>query len=95
MPSCESKEPNEYMGPSSPEPTNAQTTNFFPVEASVRVESARYGDIVQTDYLDSYHNLTFKAVSWMRWVDAHCPHVQASNRRHSSTELRKSLCKSC
>ena len=52
------------------------------MEASVRVESARYGDIVQTDYLDSYHNLTLKAVSWMRWVDAHCPHVQVG--RHAS-----------
>lgn len=51
---------------------------FFsaPVEASVRVESARYDDIVQTDFLDSYHNLTLKAVSWMRWVDEHCHNIE-------------------
>ena len=49
------------------------------VEASVRVESARYGDIVQTDFLDSYRNLTLKAVSWMRWVDAHCPQIEVCN----------------
>ena len=48
------------------------------VEASVRVESARYGDIVQTDFLDSYRNLTLKAVSWMRWVHAHCPQIEVT-----------------
>ena len=48
----------------------------------MRVESARYGDIVQTDFLDSYRNLTLKAVSWMRWVVAHCPQI----------EVRKSIC---
>ena len=42
----------------------------------MRAESARHGDIVQADYLDSYRNLTLKAVSWMRWVDRHCSHVQ-------------------
>ena len=48
----------------------------------MRVESARYGDIVQTDFLDSCRNLTLKAVSWMRWVVAHCPQI----------EVRKSIC---
>ena len=42
------------------------------VEQNVALESRRHGDIVVTDYLDSYQNLTFKAVSWMKWVGEHC-----------------------
>ena len=46
------------------------------VESRLRAESAVHGDLVQTDYLDTYKNLTYKAVSWMKWVDEHCSHVE-------------------
>eukprot|EP00095_Tigriopus_kingsejongensis_P005248 snap_masked-scaffold353_size198981-processed-gene-0.10 protein:Tk05248 transcript:snap_masked-scaffold353_size198981-processed-gene-0.10-mRNA-1 annotation:"hypothetical protein CAPTEDRAFT_148283" len=51
----------------SPDPT---------VEDKIRMESVLYNDIVQTDYLDSYQNLTFKAISWMQWVESHCSEVR-------------------
>lgn len=35
-------------------------------------EFERYGDIVQEDFVDSYRNLTFKAVAGLKWAAAHC-----------------------
>jgi hypothetical protein len=46
------------------------------VESRIHAESHRYGDLVQTDYLDTYRNLTFKAISWMKWVDEHCKGIE-------------------
>lgn len=46
------------------------------VEAEINEENALYGDIIQTDYLDTYKNLTLKAISWMSWVDSYCPKVE-------------------
>ncbi|TRY61115.1 hypothetical protein TCAL_11075 [Tigriopus californicus] len=46
------------------------------VEDSLQQESFSYGDLVQTDFLDSYKNLTFKAISWMAWVESHCSQVK-------------------
>lgn len=46
------------------------------IESSIQVESYSHSDIVQTDFLDSYKNLTFKAISWMSWVESHCSQVK-------------------
>lgn len=35
-------------------------------------EDRLYGDIVQGDFLDTYHNLTLKSISMIRWVHDRC-----------------------
>lgn len=43
---------------------------------NLRKESAKYKDIVQMDFLDSYHNLTIKTMMIMNWVANHCRSAQ-------------------
>ena len=38
----------------------------------LRLEANTYADIVQADYYDSYYNLTYKAVSSMKWIAQYC-----------------------
>lgn len=38
----------------------------------VRMESERYGDIVQEDFVDTYRNLTYKAVAGLKWAAKYC-----------------------
>ena len=47
------------------------------VEERVKSEAAKFGDIIQTDYLDTYKNLTYKAVSWMLWVKLYCSGISS------------------
>ncbi|XP_041347338.1 beta-1,3-galactosyltransferase 1-like [Gigantopelta aegis] len=42
------------------------------VMTSVREESDLHGDIVQEDFVDSYRNLTYKAVAGLKWVSTFC-----------------------
>lgn len=39
-------------------------------------ESAAYRDIVQMDFLDTYHNLTIKTMMIMNWVSRYCRSAQ-------------------
>jgi hypothetical protein len=39
-------------------------------------ESDTYGDIVQGDFLDTYHNLTFKGLMGLKWVSTYCPQAK-------------------
>ncbi|KAK7101484.1 beta-1,3-galactosyltransferase 5-like [Littorina saxatilis] len=36
------------------------------------MENERYGDIVQEDFLDSYRNLTYKAIAGLKWAATFC-----------------------
>lgn len=36
-------------------------------------ESRQQADIIQVNFVDSYHNLTIKTVLMMKWLDTHCP----------------------
>ncbi|XP_042349783.1 beta-1,3-galactosyltransferase 2-like [Plectropomus leopardus] len=36
-------------------------------------ESQRYHDILQSDFLDSYNNLTIKTMLMFEWLGSHCP----------------------
>uniref|UniRef100_A0A3B5B1H2 Hexosyltransferase n=1 Tax=Stegastes partitus TaxID=144197 RepID=A0A3B5B1H2_9TELE len=38
-------------------------------------ESRQHADIIQINFVDSYHNLTIKTVLMMKWLATHCPHA--------------------
>ncbi|XP_063732375.1 beta-1,3-galactosyltransferase 5-like [Eleginops maclovinus] len=38
-------------------------------------ESQRHHDILQSDFLDSYNNLTIKTMVMFEWLDSHCPYT--------------------
>ncbi len=50
-------------------------TNIPSLEDSLALEQNRYGDLVQEDYIDSYRNLTHKAISALKYISLHCSHV--------------------
>ena len=35
-------------------------------------ESSKYGDIIQGDFADTYHTLTYKAIAGLKWVSDYC-----------------------
>lgn len=44
-------------------------------EIILREESQRYRDIVQGNYTDTYHMLSYKGLASLHWVTKHCSHV--------------------
>ena len=48
----------------------------YDVQRALEFEAARYGDIVQEDFLDTYRNLTYKAVAALRWISRYCSHAR-------------------
>lgn len=42
----------------------------------VKEEAEMYGDIVQGDFLDSYHNLSIKGVIALKWIHLYCKDIQ-------------------
>jgi hypothetical protein len=42
------------------------------INKMVRIESQRYFDIVQENFVDSYYNLTYKTVMSLEWVSMYC-----------------------
>uniref|UniRef100_A0A914VJM7 Hexosyltransferase n=2 Tax=Plectus sambesii TaxID=2011161 RepID=A0A914VJM7_9BILA len=51
------------------------TTNVS-MQAAVTRESKSYRDIVQEDYIDSYKNLTYKGIMWLKFASEYCPQAQ-------------------
>ncbi|CAF2150886.1 unnamed protein product [Rotaria magnacalcarata] len=49
-----------------------QTTDNKIMRA-IKFENDLYQDIVQEDFLDSYRNLTYKAVMALKWISIYCP----------------------
>ncbi|CAD5118667.1 unnamed protein product [Dimorphilus gyrociliatus] len=43
---------------------------------SILMESEMYGDVLVADFLDTYKNLTLKAVSAVTWMSNHCSNVK-------------------
>lgn len=39
-------------------------------------EEATYNDIIQGNFVDSYHNLTYKHTMALKWFSENCPHVK-------------------
>ncbi|XP_067685469.1 beta-1,3-galactosyltransferase 1-like [Haliotis asinina] len=52
-----------------------ETTNAS-LQAKVKRESQKYQDIVQGNFIDSYHNLTHKHIMGYHWVINHCKTVR-------------------
>ncbi|XP_066510932.1 beta-1,3-galactosyltransferase 1-like [Hoplias malabaricus] len=46
------------------------------LEERLRTESKTYGDIIQMDFLDTYHNLTIKTLMIMNWLATYCSSAQ-------------------
>ncbi len=47
---------------------------LFPL-LKVLQESQRHHDILQSDFLDSYNNLTIKTMVMFEWLSSHCPNT--------------------
>lgn len=42
-------------------------------QRAIEMESDRYHDLIQGNFTDSYRNLTYKVILWLKWVSSHCP----------------------
>ena len=45
-------------------------------DAALQRESSTHKDIVQEDFVDSYRNLTYKAIGAMKWISTYCLHAK-------------------
>lgn len=45
------------------------------LQVLVEKEMQTYDDIIQSNFIDSYRNLTYKTMSWLSWVRDWCPEV--------------------
>ena len=46
------------------------------LQASIQEESDQFGDIIQGDFLDTYHNLSYKAIMGNLWVSEFCEQAE-------------------
>lgn len=46
------------------------------VQRRIIEEEAKFGDIIQGNFMDSYYNMTYKHVMALKWFSANCPHVK-------------------
>ena len=46
------------------------------IQTMLENESTVYGDIIQGQFMDSYHNLTHKGVLTFRWISEFCSHTE-------------------
>jgi beta-1,3-galactosyltransferase 1 len=51
-------------------------SNKSKINEKVLLESSIYNDIVQENFIDSYRNLTYKAIMSMKWISEYCNHTQ-------------------
>ncbi|KFD71194.1 hypothetical protein M514_16541 [Trichuris suis] len=45
------------------------------VQVTLQREWETYEDIIQFNFLDTYKNLTLKAISWLNWAAKYCPNA--------------------
>lgn len=45
-------------------------------ETALKEESSLHNDIVQESFMDTYHNLSYKAIGAMRWIKEYCSHAK-------------------
>lgn len=46
------------------------------VQEALQLESDTYADIVQENFVDSYRNLTYKAIEGLKWITSNCRHAK-------------------
>jgi hypothetical protein len=46
------------------------------VNDQIRNESAKFGDMIAEDYMDSYFNITIKVIGALKWASEFCPSVR-------------------
>ncbi|XP_030630627.1 beta-1,3-galactosyltransferase 2-like [Chanos chanos] len=46
------------------------------LQHQIQQESHRHHDIIQQEFMDTYHNLTLKTLMGMHWVATHCPNAR-------------------
>ena len=46
------------------------------VQDALLMESNVYKDIIQEDFVDSYRNLTYKAIMGLKWISTYCMHAK-------------------
>ena len=51
-------------------------TNYPSITGKIQQEAEEYKDIVQGDFMDTYHNLSLKGVVAYRWVALYCPNTR-------------------
>jgi hypothetical protein len=52
------------------------TSPFTFSQAALEFEAEQYHDIVQEDFQDTYHNLTYKGIAGLKWISYFCPHAR-------------------
>lgn len=52
------------------------STDEKTIQDRIESEDRRYNDMLQASFFDSYHNLTLKTISMMRWVADHCSNIR-------------------
>ena len=45
-------------------------------DASLRIEADKYGDIIQGDFYEDYHNMTLKSLLALKWTSLFCPQIK-------------------
>ncbi|XP_023184902.1 beta-1,3-galactosyltransferase 1-like isoform X1 [Xiphophorus maculatus] len=58
-----------------------------PPEEQILNESKKYHDILQSNFLDSYKNLTIKTMVMLEWLGSHCPNTSYAMKVDSDTFL--------
>ena len=51
-------------------------TDDTKLQKSISEESSAHGDIVQGEFLDTYHNLSYKAIMGNLWVSEFCEQAE-------------------
>ena len=46
------------------------------VNQNIRSEGKLHGDILQGNFVDTYHNLSYKAVMTIRWTARYCQQIK-------------------
>uniref|UniRef100_A0A915JU13 Uncharacterized protein n=1 Tax=Romanomermis culicivorax TaxID=13658 RepID=A0A915JU13_ROMCU len=49
------------------------------IQNDIREESRIHKDLIQATFVDTYRNLTYKAVSWLRWINDYCNNNNDNN----------------
>lgn len=56
-------------------PNNSKKSLLNNLTQRIMIESAHYGDIVQKDFLDAYHNNTLQILMGLKWATEFCSNV--------------------